>query len=230
MTDSTGIWSMIKSSAVVDILLRRAEDFIVFDLEHGDWSLENVGGSVLACRRSGKVSVLRIPAPIPHVVQKAWDLFPDVIQVSGLKAAGDFRLLGTSFEPFPAGYRGYSPWSQASLLSGGDSSGGPTLVPQVESVGFLEVLEGLATADLYPIGGLFVGRYDLSQSVGRRGEISCPEVMGALVRTVELCSKANLSSWTVAPNAEDAEAMFSLGFDNVSISSDRKILSGDLKI
>jgi 4-hydroxy-2-oxoheptanedioate aldolase len=220
----SGIWSLIASPEVVDVLVGRGEDFIVFDLEHGNWSLDDVGGPVLSCRRSGIMSVLRLPSPTTVGVQKACDLSPDVIQVSGLRAADDFMHLKNSFEPVPLGFRGFSPWSQGQLLFGLESVDQPILVPQIESIGFLENLEELSLAELAPVGGLFVGRYDLSQSFGKRGEISSSEVLDVLSRALELCQKASFSSWTVSPSLEDAEYMFSLGFDNVSISSDRQIL------
>lgn len=224
MKQLSGIWSLIASPGVVDVLIGRNEDFIVFDLEHGDWSLDSVGSQVMACRRGRKVSVLRLPSPIPHAVQKACDLFPDVVQISGLRSAEDFTLLLTAFEPVPAGTRGYSPWSQGSLLLGHESAQSPSLVPQIESEGFLRTLEKLDLEALTAVGGLFVGRYDLSQSLGKRGEITSSEVLDVLSRTLELCEKAGLSSWTVSPSVEDAEYMFSLGFSHVSISSDRQIL------
>ena len=224
MKQFSGIWSLIASPEVVDVLLARDEDFIVFDLEHGNWSLNSVGSQLMACRRSQKVSVLRLPSPIPHAVQKACDLFPDVVQISGLHSVEDFNLLRRTFEPVPDGTRGYSPWSQGSLLLGHGSAQSPSLVPQIESVGFLRTLEQMDLEDLTSVGGLFVGRYDLSQSLGKRGEITSSKVIDVLSRTLELCEKAGLSSWTVSPTVADADYMFSLGFDNVSISSDRQIL------
>ena len=218
-----GIWSLIASAEVLDLLVKRDPEVIFFDLEHGSWTVENVGPFVSMCGRQGIETVVRLGAPNPLLIQKAFDLGPSLIQVSGLRSRADLETSLASMLPPPEGHRGYSPWTRSGSPSDEDQRN-PALVLQVESLEFLQVLETQDPSVLQGCGGLFAGRYDLSVGLGVRGQISAEPVIRLLERISELSARLGVAALTVASANEDALEIGALGYSRIGVSSDRALL------
>lgn len=219
-----GIWSLIASAEVLDLLVTRNPQVIFFDLEHGSWTPESVGPFVSICGREGIETVVRVGAPNPLLIQKIYDLGPKLIQVSGLRSKADLEISLASMLPPPEGRRGYSPWTTNASFSS-ENQANPKLVLQVESSEFLEVLEAKDPSSLRGCGGIFAGRYDLSVDLGVGGEISSEPVVEMLKRISVLAARLGVSASTVASGEQDAFQIAALGFNRIGVLSDRALLS-----
>jgi len=220
----TGTWSLIPSIEVFSLMCRGPIDFVIIDWEHGGWSPSETEIAIQVAKMNEVDVVIRIASPSKELVQRALDCGPDGLQVSGINSERDFKLMMDSATFPPLGIRGYSPWSFSSLMKDA-SSWDPLLIPQIESMAAANFFKSLSSEDLNAMDLVFIGRYDLSISLGVPGEISADSVKKVISDLVELSEHYSFKVGTVAVDLMDAENMESLGVSYISVGSDRLFLA-----
>ncbi|WP_432843649.1 aldolase/citrate lyase family protein [Dactylosporangium sp. CA-092794] len=219
-----GVWSLIASVDVFYALCLRAPDFVVLDWEHGSWSAPDTDVAVQLAGRMGIATVVRCSGPGQHEVQRAIDTGAQAIQVAGLHDASALDELVISYCEPPRGRRGYSPWTYRALGVGGPFPASPLLIAQAESEAVARLLLD-DDGDRWPeIGGVFVGRYDLSVSIGEPGRIAAAGVLDVVAKLAQHSSVSGRLLGTVAVDHEDAERVMALGSVFTSVGSDRDLL------
>jgi 4-hydroxy-2-oxoheptanedioate aldolase len=91
----------------------------------------------------------------------------------------------------------------------------------------IEGVEGFRSLrDIIAVPGwdvIFVGPYDLSQSLGHPGEIDHPEVVGTVEQIVETVKKSGRFMGIFADNAQIAQRWIRLGVQFIALSVDTAI-------
>lgn len=221
-----GVWSLINSIDVVMSLIRSAPDFIVFDLEHGNWDYSNLTAACDLCAKSNVLAIIRVAGPCLDAIQPAYDCRPYAIQVSGLNTVEDFKQLSRSTAHHPSGDLGFSPWTSAGFAFG--STGvieKPRVIPQIESRQSLEVFMTLDIKYIKDYFGVFLGRYDLSLDLEQIGKIDSERIIVILKQLVLFTQKTQLTLATVSNSSDDVNNLLSLGVDWISLGSDRSRIS-----
>ena len=67
-----GTWSHINSPQVVEIIGSSGVDFIIFDLEHGPYSISSLVNLFIAAENSGITPITRIPKAAPKKIYKKY--------------------------------------------------------------------------------------------------------------------------------------------------------------
>ena len=224
-TSLEGVWSLIGSLDVFHTLCLRAPDFIVVDWEHGSWDTSDTDIAVRLAASMGIATVVRCSGPDTYQIQRAVDTGADAIQVAGLHDAESLDQLVASFAPPPSGRRGFSPWTFRSLAGDQTYPEHPLLIAQAESAVVADLLLR-STSQRWPaIRGVFVGRYDLSVSLGCPASIDDPRVLDVLRSFTADWRESARWIGTVAVDGADAKRMAALGSQMTSVSSDRMLLS-----
>jgi 2-keto-3-deoxy-L-rhamnonate aldolase RhmA len=220
-----GVWSLIDSFHALQILLHSEIDFIVFDFEHGYWRREQLATAVSLCKNAGKNAVVRIPNPSQEWIQLAYDSCSDIIQIAGVRSQSDIDGIATLVQSPPLGSLGFSPWTPQGYMSKTNPNSFPQISIQIEDVLLLKSFIDGNLKFYSGVSSVFVGRYDLSVSMGIPGEIDNKEILKMIGLACSKKSALNVSIGTVSNSISDFQALKDLGIDFVSLGSDVQRLS-----
>jgi 4-hydroxy-2-oxoheptanedioate aldolase len=224
-----GIWSLINSFDALTALLNARPDYIVLDLEHGYWRSDQLATAILLCRSQKIVSIVRIPSPSIRNFQLAYDSDTDFVQVSGISKASDFVLLQQNSITGPVGSVGFSPWTAVGLHEQEMVPNKLKIILQIETKEILEYFLDSKIEENEHIKMIFVGRYDLSISLGVPGKISDKSVLHSLELCVNKCKELGIGIATVSTSKEDFDLLNKLGVNSISFKSDVLLLRQALK-
>jgi 4-hydroxy-2-oxoheptanedioate aldolase len=157
-------------------------DFVVLDLEHSAIDFGVLSMLIATCKAAGVSCLVRTPAGATSSLTRILDMGPTGAMVPGVRSAAEAAAAVDAARYHPVGRRGLAPIVRHQLQS--DPAGGvqareaeTTIVVQLEAAEALP--EASAVASLPGVDVVFVGPYDLSQSVGRPGELDHPDVVAA---------------------------------------------------
>jgi len=172
----------LPARAAVECYALAGFDFVVLDLEHSAIDFGVLSMLIATCQATGLSCLVRAPAGDTSSITKILDMGPTGVMVPGVRSAAEAEVAVQAARYHPAGRRGLAPIIRHQLQS--DPAGGveareaeTTLVVQLEAADALP--EASAVASLPGVDVVFVGPYDLSQSVGRPGELDHPDVVVA---------------------------------------------------
>jgi 4-hydroxy-2-oxoheptanedioate aldolase len=194
-----GPFLRIPRPELVEMLALAGFDFAILDLEHGPASVADVYPLILAAERRG----LRLLARIP-LLQESWfkwllDLGIGGIQVPHVKCREDAEQAVAWSLFSPQGERGLCRFVRAAEFSNVPrndyvslANRSRLLVLQIEGKEGLEHIDAITDVPGFDV--LFVGPYDLSQSLGLVGQIWHPRVVEAIERVIETCRKKGIET------------------------------------
>jgi 4-hydroxy-2-oxoheptanedioate aldolase len=183
-----GTWSQIASPEVIDMLGAAGYDFTIVDCEHGYFGMETAEGLFRACDAAGLAPLVRVPSSDRVWMQKALDAGAAGVVVPGVSSVGEARAVIDATRFAPEGTRGACPCVRAGdhfirdwpAYVARQAGNGAILL--VESRAGLEAIEAICA--LPGLKCLMIGPFDLSVSLGFRGDYLHPEVQAAIARMV----------------------------------------------
>lgn len=191
-----GPFSKTSDPAIVETLGRAGFDFIILDMEHGPNSIETVQNLIRAAQLSKMAPIVRIPSGDYEMIGKALDIGAAGVQVPQITCADDVKAAIEHAKFAPLGMRGVCRFVRAAGYSSMDkadyfSRANETLViVQIEGQAALDNLDEILAVDGVDI--VFVGPYDLSQSLGVSGEVEHPLVIEKMKQIVKVCLDKNV--------------------------------------
>ncbi|MBV8432478.1 MAG: hypothetical protein JO244_15035 [Solirubrobacterales bacterium] len=163
-------------------------DFVVLDLEHSATDLGPLSMLIAACQAAGLACLVRLEAGHLSPMTRILDMAPGGVMIPGVGSAAQAADAVATARYYPLGRRGLAPivrhqlYPQAAQsVQGRDRL--TTVVVQLEAADALP--EAAAVAATEGVDVVFVGPYDLSQSVGHPGELDHPDVVAAGERVAE---------------------------------------------
>jgi 4-hydroxy-2-oxoheptanedioate aldolase len=224
-----GPFMKISDPAVVEIFGHAGFDFVIIDLEHGPLSIETAQNLVRAAEIVGITPVVRVSVNDPAQISRALDIGAQGVQIPHIvsKVEADIAVKASKFSPL--GERGVCRFVRAadySALQQQDyfrSANNNTLV-----IAMIEGAEGVQNInEILTIPGIdiiFVGPYDLSQSLGLLGQISHPKVCLELEKVANKAKAMGVAVGTFADSLELAKTYQGLGIKYISYSVDVSII------
>ena len=171
----------LQGHALAYALAQSGFDLMIVDCEHSAFGLDVVGRHVLACRAAGIASVVRVPENSRSAITRVAELSPDGIMFPGVESEEEAREIVAAAKYAPLGRRGVAPIVEHSALPAGERyarlNDRLALVLQIEGTAAVEAAPAIAAVD--GVDALFVGTYDLSQSLGIPGLLDDPRVFEA---------------------------------------------------
>jgi 4-hydroxy-2-oxoheptanedioate aldolase len=225
-----GTWCMLPSSFVVDVIARTKLDFVIFDMEHGALSWETVEEMVRAAQLHNCQPIIRVgndqENTILHALETGCEalLVPHVSSLEAAKKIVDAALYS------PKGARGLSPYTRCHGYThvGLDKSmsrhAEDTLVGVlIEGKEGIENLSEIAQVDGVDL--IYLGMYDISQSIGLPGQLEHPKVVSQLEECLKIIKSSNKFAGTFSRDIELCKSYKNMGFDFIAYVADSYALT-----
>ncbi len=199
-------------------------DYIILDTEHGPVTIENQQNNIRAAEARGTVPIIRLPDGDENTIGKALDIGAYGIQVPQINSAEDAKKVVKYAKFYPYGMRGVCRFVRAADYSSMgrfdyfEQSKDLLIILQLEGVDAIKNLDEILEVDGVDI--LFIGPYDLSQSLGIPGQVNNPIVIDEMKKIVERAKDKKKIIGTFVDTPEDFIMWRNLGLQYLSYSVD----------
>ncbi|MEO8502781.1 MAG: aldolase/citrate lyase family protein [Acidobacteriota bacterium] len=206
-------------------------DFAVADMEHTPLSPRDLYPLVLAAERRALELVVRVPANEESYIKWCLDLGVRYIQVPFVQCREDAEKAMSHGYFGPAGERGLCRFVRSADFSAEDraaylprANAQTKMILQVEGVRGVENIDEILAVP--GIDTLFIGPYDLSQSLGKPGQIWDDEVVAMMRRIVRACDAAGVKAGTFTDTPEGIRFWMTQGVQLIEYASDLNLFMG----
>ncbi len=189
-TFSVGPFAKTSDPAMIEVMGLAGFDFFIIDLEHGPNTIETAQNLIRAASLHGMTPVVRVGENNESQISKALDIGASGVQVPQIGNKEDALKVVEAAKFAPLGKRGVCRYVRSAGYSSMDkgvyfktSNENSLIILQIEGKEGIENLDGILN-----VGGvdiIFIGPYDLSQSLGLTGQISHPDVVKAMKDVVK---------------------------------------------
>ena len=210
--------------AFMEICGHAGFDFAIIDMEHGP--LHTLGAEDL-CRAAdcvGLAPIIRIRKNDGPQIQRALDIGSAGVQVPQIETQADAEAVVRGAKYSPIGSRGLS----FNTRAGNYTAAGTNITNQlneeslvvvhVEGTRGIENLEEIVSVPHIDV--IFLGPYDLSQSLGIPGQVRDPRVIDLMKSAVQTIRNAGKAAGTFADNPEAAKQWRDAGVQYVALGVD----------
>jgi 2-dehydro-3-deoxyglucarate aldolase/4-hydroxy-2-oxoheptanedioate aldolase len=203
-------------------------EFVVFDMEHTGHSIETIRMLVATSRAVELAPFVRIPATEYHFIARVLDVGAAGLMAPMVESAEQARLMARSAKYPPVGRRGAAFGVAHDDYAGGDivekmaSANRETLlIAQIETVAGLENVEQIAAVE--GIDCLWIGHFDLCNSLGIPGEFEHPKFRDAVERVLAACRKHEKIPGFMAGDVAAGRALLDEGFRAIAYGGDMRL-------
>ncbi len=199
-------------------------DFVILDTEHGPVSFESQQNNIRAAEARQTVPIIRLKDHNENTIGQALDIGAYGIQVPQITTAQEAKDVVKFAKFYPYGSRGVCRFVRAADYSAMDrykyfeSSKDILIILQLEGVDALKNLNEIIEVDGVDI--LFIGPYDLSQSLGIPGQINNPVVVESMCKIVSKAKAKNKVIGVFVDTLEDLSMWRDMGIQYLSYSVD----------
>jgi 4-hydroxy-2-oxoheptanedioate aldolase len=223
-----GPFCKTRDPAVIEALGLGGFDFVILDMEHGPCGLETIGGLIRAAEVAQVAPIVRVRSCDDELIGMVLDLGAAGVQVPQIRSPEDLHIAKKRVRFSPEGERGVCKYVRAAGYSSTApteyfaSGGRPLLIAQVEARQAVENLD--AILDVGGLDILFIGPYDLSQSLGVTGRVDHPSVVSAMKKVVDACIARRVAAGVFVDDADAARHWGAVGVKYICLSVDMGIL------
>ena len=193
-------------------------------MEHGPSSYENLQNLIRAAIIAGLAPIVRTSDSSEISISRALDIGAFGIQIPQIKTADEARSCVTAAKFFPAGQRGVCRFVRAAGYSSiprdeyFTSANNSMVILQLEGKKALDNLNEIL--DVEGIDIIFIGPYDLSQSMGYPGQVSHPEVIKEMKQIVHHAREKKVVVGTFTDSMDSVKMWEEAGVQYISYSVD----------
>ena len=193
-------------------------------MEHGPVSLETMQNNVRAAQIAGMLPIIRVRDHLPESVSQALDIGAGGVQIPQITSAEEAKAAVHAAKYYPEGERGvcrfvraanYSSMERNIYFKGANET---ILILQLEGKEAIGNLDEILDVSGYDI--LFVGPYDLSQSLGVPGDVTNPLVIQQIQNIVIKARERNIIVGTFLDKLDDLDLWKKLGLQYFCYSVD----------
>ncbi len=199
------------------IIAGSGAEFVIFDMEHTGWSTETIKALFATCGGTDLVPMARVPAAQYHLIARALDVGARGIMVPMVESEAQARLVAQSAKYPPIGRRGAAFGVAHDDYRGGDvtekirtANAEGLLIAQIETVAGLEQVERIAAVN--GIDVLWIGHFDLTNSLGIPADFEHPTYLAAVERVLDACRQHSKAAGFMVASPEEAHAKLAQGF------------------
>lgn len=208
----------------IEILGYSGFDFCILDMEHGPAASSNLSDLIRACNVTGILPVVRVPEISEQAIGKALDLGAGAVQIPQITNALQAKKAIELARFYPKGERGVCRFVRAAHYSAMpreeyfESSNEILVTLQIEGVEAIHNLEEIMEVEGIDI--IFIGPYDLSQSLGVPGQIDHLKVLEYMNAIVDMGMRRNIQIGTFVDTRKGMNKWIAQGVRYVSYSVD----------
>lgn len=199
-------------------------DYVILDTEHGPVTIESQQNNIRAAEARNTVPIIRLKDCNENTIGSALDIGAYGIQVPQINTAEEAEKVVKCAKFYPYGMRGVCRFVRAADYSDMErydyfeDSKNILIILQLEGVNAIKNLDDILEVDGVDI--LFIGPYDLSQSLGIPGQVNNPIVVDAMKNIVEKAKAKGKVIGTFVDTYEDFKLWKELGLQYLSYSVD----------
>ncbi len=222
-----GIFSKTCDPGFIETLGFAGADYVILDLEHGPNSVQSVQNLIRGAQIAGIMPIVRVKENCESVMSEVLDIGAGGIQVPQITTKEDAQKVMDKAKFSPLGERGVCRFVRAANYSAKNcfeyfkEENEKVIVLQIEGQEGIDNIDDILTVD--GIDVLFIGPYDLSQSLGVPGEIDNPIVEEKMIEIIEKCNEKNITVGTFVDTKENALKWKKTGVKYISYSVDMGI-------
>ena len=218
-----GGWLTVLSPVIAEAMASGGFHWAAIDMEHAPVSEGEIQGVFIALEKCGAAPLVRLPSADPYLARRMLDAGVHGLLVPVVESADAFSAFAQHCLYPPDGTRGVglarcNGWGVSfdEYLDGFS----PVLVPQIETVAGVAAAGEIAALDV--VDALFLGPYDLSASLGKRGDFTTPEFAAAAASVRETCTAQGKAAGIhqVEPDPAALQARVDEGFGFVAYGTD----------
>lgn len=219
-----GVFSKTSDPAFIEIMGHSGIDFVIIDLEHSPNSVQTVQNLIRAAEVAKIFPVVRVKEDNSSIIGEVLDIGAGGIQVPQINDSEMAEEIIRLSRFSPEGMRGVCRFVRAADYSSMDRfryfkvSNEAVIILQLEGEEAIRNIDGIL--DVPGADIIFVGPYDLSQSLGVPGEIDHPVVVEKMNEIVEKSIQKGAAVGTFVDTIENAEKWRELGVKYISYSVD----------
>jgi 2-keto-3-deoxy-L-rhamnonate aldolase RhmA len=213
------------STGVARAAAAAGAEFVIFDMEHTGWSTDTVRTLVATARGAPLVPMVRVPATQYHLIARPLDVGAMGIMVPNVETEEQARTIVRAARYPPLGARGAGFGLAHDDYRGGDALATMRraneellLIAQIESVRGLENVEQIAA--LEGIDVLWIGHFDLTNSMGIPGQFDHPDYLAALDRVAKAAADTGTVAGFMPTSVEQASDLIARGFTLLAYNGD----------
>jgi len=220
-----GTWCMLPSSFVVDVIARTGLDFVVLDMEHGSLSWETAENMVRAAQLHHCQPIIRVGDDHENTILHALETGCKALMVPHVSTQESALNIVKSALYAPKGVRGLSPYTRChnythlnferSLLDHANETLIGVLVEGSEGIENLQEIAAVDGIDL-----IYLGMYDISQSVGLPGQLEHPKVMDQLYKCLSVIINSGKFAGTFSRDLDACKEFREMGFNFIAYVAD----------
>ena len=220
-----GPFLKLTDPAIVEIMGFAGFNFVIIDQEHGPISIETSQNMIRAAESVNITPIIRVAKNDESLILKALDIGVQGIEIPQINCKDDAVKAVNFVKFYPQGFRGVCKYVRAANYSSMDrfkyfeSANKETMI-----IIHIEGIKGINNLDeILSVSGIdviFIGPYDLSQSLGIPGKIDDSLVEEKMQEVVFKCRKRKIAVGTFADDVQSAKKWVSLGVQYMSFSVD----------
>jgi 2-keto-3-deoxy-L-rhamnonate aldolase RhmA len=228
---AVGTFLVSRCQSNLEVIASAGYDFAVVDAEHFMVNPETIEHLVTAGEAAGFPTLVRVQENI-HLIQRVLDCGAAGIVAPMVDTAQQAREVVDTAKYAPIGRRGVcNPRSVLYAAKGAEymvqcyaeQNDQQLVIVQAETVASLENLPEIVKVK--GIDCLFVGPWDLANSLGIRGETDNPRLEEKIAEALGICKQEGIPAGILAWNGEDAARRIQQGFQFIICSGDMLMLA-----
>lgn len=229
-----GTFCFLSEPAIVDMAGLAGFDFVIIDQEHAGKDLAVVEGMVRAAEAADVTPLVRVRETDEKAILQLLEMGAQGIVVPCIDSPETARLAARSMRYPPEGIRGTCRSTRAAsygMQSHQFEEHMRRCNEELLLVGLIEDKKGVEQIDAILAEGFdvcFLGRADLSSSLGVPGQLDNPDVLAAVDRVLTATKRANCVAGNITFSASEAKKMVDEGYLFIVYSTDTQILMRSL--
>ena len=223
-----GPFVIVPSMTLVDALGYSGMDFCILDTEHGPLDMNTISELVIAADGTGLAPIVRVGDNDERLILRVLDVGAAGVQVPQINTKADAEKVIHSAKYVPMGERGMSIFTRAGdyFKHAGEGhterqNAETLVVVHIEGQRGLDNLDEIMTVQ--GIDVLFLGPYDISQSLGVPGDVLNPKVATAIEQASEKARSQGRAVGSYAKDIEMGKWLLGVGVQYLSINVDATI-------
>ncbi|MCL2518765.1 MAG: aldolase/citrate lyase family protein [Oscillospiraceae bacterium] len=232
-TQAIGIFSKTSDPAFIEVMGFAGLDYVIIDLEHGPNTVQTAQNLIRAAQIAEIFPIVRVKEGCESVMCEALDIGAGGIQIPQITTKSEAEAAINRVKFHPDGQRGVCRFVRAADYSAKDRFQYFTDANKSVIILQIEGKEGIANIDeilnVKGIDVIFIGPYDLSQSLGLTGQIDHPAVEDKMTEIVRKCAEKGITVGTFVDTPANAAKWRSNGVRYISYSVDLGIFYNAVK-
>lgn len=223
-----GTFSKTEDPAVIEALGYAGLDFVIIDLEHGPNSVRSCQNLIRAAEISGIVPLVRVKEGAFPLISEVLDIGAAGVQIPQIESVDSVNSAIGYVKFHPEGARGICRFVRAASYSSKErnryfaEASDTIVIVQIEGQEGIDSLDAILEETNVDV--IFIGPYDLSQSLGVPGKIEDERVVNAMKDIINRCLAKGVMVGTFVDTFDALERWKSAGVRYIAYSVDLGIM------